>query len=452
MRTIAQQLAGLCAGWRFEHLPREVVERAKDLLLDYLGVCCRGARVDSSQSALRAVRALSQQGGCTIVGAGEGASAAWAALANGVSAHAIEMDDVTSKSSLHPAVAIFPAALALAEEAGADAAALLTAVVAGYEVTMRLGNALNPASSYARGFHPTGVAGAFGAAAACASLLRLAADRFTQALGIAGTMASGSLEYLSGGAWTKRLNAGWAAHCGIVAARLAAEGFTGPATVVEGPYGLLQAYTDDAYPAEATDGLGAGWQVMTVSIKPYACCRYNHGLIDCMLQLRPRVASLEDVEEIRLGVLSGGAGLVADPIERKRDPHNVVDAQFSAPFAAAVALVHGGAGLRDYTQANVDDPVVRSLMARTTCYRDARLDAVYPDHWPAEASVRLRSGELLEAGQPYPLGEPENPVSPEALAAKFREMVDAAWAGEAIERIRALPGGSIPELLALFRL
>ncbi len=264
-------------------------------------------------------------------------------------------------------------------------------------------------------------------------------------------MASGSLEYLRGGAWTKRLNAGWAAHCGVVAARLATEGFTGPATAIEGPLGLLHAYSDEPNANEAIAGLVESYQVMRVSIKPYACCRYNHGPIDCMLQLRRSVSDLDAIEDIRLGVLSGGYLLVADPIDQKRQPHNVVDAQFSAPFAAAVALVHGQAGLPQYTQATVDDSRIRSLMARVTCYTDPELDAVYPDQWPAAASIRLRSGAVLEAHQPYPLGEPENPLSTEALTAKFRQMVDVPWADEAIERIRALPAGSVPGVLALFR-
>jgi 2-methylcitrate dehydratase PrpD len=386
-----------------------------------------------------------------VIGQAAGAPAACAALANGTAAHALEMDDVTSKSSLHPAVAVFPAALAMAEDIGASPESLMLAAVAGYEVTMRLGNALNPAAAYKRGFHPTGVAGAFGAAAAAASLLGLDAAAFTNAVGIAGTMAAGSLEYLSGGAWTKRLNAGWAAHCGIVAARLAAAGFTGPPTAVDGPLGLLHAYTDDPYPSEATAGLGASFQIMKVSIKPYACCRYNHGLIDCILQLRDRVPDLEAVEEIRLGVLAGGYLLVADPIDQKRRPRNVVDAQFSAPFAAAAALVHGSAGLAEYTQASVDHPRIRSLMARVVCYRDPALDAVYPDRWPAAATIRLSSGDLLEASQPYPFGEPENPVSAAALENKFRELVAASWVDDAIARIRMLPAGSVAGLLELFR-
>ncbi len=452
MSTIARRLAELCLGLRFQDLPVDVVERAKDLLLDYLGVCCRGVAAESSQSALRAMRVLAGSGGrATVVGQPEGASAAWAALANGTSAHATEMDDVSSKSSLHPGVGVFPAALALAEELDAPPEALLAAVVSGYEVVMRVGNALNPASAYKRGFHPTGVAGAFGATAVASVLLGLDTDRFVNALGIAGTMASGSLEYLSGGAWTKRLNPGWASHCGIVAARLAAEGFTGPATVLEGPLGLLHGYTDEPLPAEALVGLGDSFQIMAASIKPYACCRYNHGLIDCMLMLRPLIGALEDVEEIRLGVLSGGALLVAEPLEAKRRPANVVDAQFSAPFAAAVALAYGRAGLPEYSQTNIESPLVRSLMGRSVCYTDPALDAVYPEEWPAAASIRLRSGELLEARQPFPLGEPQNPVSREALAVKFRELVGSDWADEALRRVYALPAGSVSSLMELFR-
>ena len=450
--SIAERLASFCTALRFADLPSLVVERTKDLLLDYLGVCYRGMQTASSRATLRAVDALSGAGPSTVVGRERGGAAAWAALVNGTAAHALEMDDVTSKSSLHPGVAVFPAVLALAEELDVSPREVILAAVAGYEVTMRVGNTLNPASSYRRGFHPTGVAGAFGAAAAASSLLQLDAVATTNALGIAGTMAAGSIEYLSTGAWTKRLNAGWAAHCGVVAARLAAEGFTGPSTVVEGPLGLLRGHTDEPFLREATDGLGDGYQVLTVSIKPYACCRYNHGLIDCMLDLRRKHSlDLSQISKIRLGVLSGGYLLVANPIAQKRRPTNVVDAQFSAPFAAAVALARRSAGFRDYTQANVDDPEIRGLMAKATCYRDASLDAVYPDHWPAGASILLTDGTLLEASQPYPLGEPENPVEGPELTRKFCELVDRPFADDAVRCIAAFPDGSLTELMKLFR-
>ncbi len=419
-RTATGELAAFCASLRWPSLPEEARERAKELTLDLLGVAARGSAEASSQPVAATARQLQPSGGASVIGARFATGAAWAALANGTAAHAIEMDDVTTASSLHPGVAVIPAAFALAEERGQAPTAYLEAVVAGYEAAMRVGNALNPASAYARGFHPTGVAGVFGAATAAGKLLGLEAEAFTRAFGIAGTVASGSLEYLSGGAWTKRLNPGWAAHAGIVAAHLAAAGFSGPATAIEGPLGLLHAYSDAPAPERLLANLGHPLQIMRVSIKPYACCRYNHGLIDCVLALRRQHAiQPDDVERIRLGVLSGGALLVAEPIEQKRAPMNVVDAQFSAPFAAAVALVHGRADREVYTQASVDDPRIRSLMARTECYRDAALDARYPDVWPATAEIHLRDGRTLATRAEHATGEPENPVSRAGLVEKF---------------------------------
>jgi 2-methylcitrate dehydratase PrpD len=332
---------------------------------------------------------------------------------------------VTTESSLHPGVAVIPAALAVAEERQRAPTAFLEAVVAGYEVTMRVGNALNPASAYRRGFHPTGVAGAFGAAMAAGRLLSLDSPHLTRALGIAGTLAAGSLEYLADGSFTKRLNAGWAAHAGVVAAELARAGFTGPPTALDGRLGVLRAYTDDPQPRRLLADLGDPLQIMRVSIKPYACCRYNHGLIDCVLQLkRDHAFAPADVAAIRLGVLSGGALLVAEPMEQKRSPQNVVDAQFSAPFAAAVSLVRGAAGRAEHSTSNLADPLIRSLMARTDCYRDPALDAPYPYQWPAAAEIILKDGRRFATRIEYATGEPENPVPREGLVAKFVSLVD----------------------------
>src|SRR6185437_5862848 len=272
---------------------------------------------------------------------------------------------------------------------------LMEAIVAGYEVTMRVGNALNPASAYARGFHPTGVAGVFGATLSAGRLLGLSVDALTHALGIAGTLASGSLEYLADGAWTKRLNPGWAGHAGITAARLAAAGFNGPSSVFEGRLGVLHAYSDAPQPERLLADLGQPLQIMRVSIKPYACCRYNHG------------------------VLSGGAVLVAEPIEQKRRPASTVDAQFSAPYAAAVALVYRTGGISAYSADKLNDPRIHELMSRTTCYTDPRLDAAYPRQWPAAAEISLRDGRRLSTTIEFATGEPENPVSREALIDKF---------------------------------
>ena len=286
IRTASAELAEFCLRIRWADLSGEEQDRVRELVLDLLGVAIAGSRAASSRPVVEVAQRLGGQGRASLIGGRGATSAVWAALANGTAAHAIEMDDVTTESSLHPGVAVIPAALALAEELDSSPTAFLEAVVAGYEVTMRVGNALNPASAYARGFHPTGVAGTFGAAMAACRLLGLDVERSTHALGIAGTLTSGSLEYLSDGAWTKRLNPGWAGHAGITAALLARAGFTGPASVFEGRLGVLHAF----YRRRLTRAAAGGprrepLQIMRVSIKPYACCRYNHGLIDCVLAL-----------------------------------------------------------------------------------------------------------------------------------------------------------------------
>lgn len=419
-------LAARCAAMRWDDLPSGVRERTKDLVLDHLGVALHGSRQRSSTIALDAARQLNGEGGAaSVVGHDLRLRAPWAALANGTAAHAIELDDVTSESSLHPGVVVIPAALALAEERSAGGAAFLEAIVAGYEATMRIGNALNAPSAYERGFHPTGIAGVFGATAAAARLLRLDAETTARAFGVAGGMASGSLEYLSDGSWTKRLNPGWAAHAGIAATQFAASGFRGPATAIEGALGVLRAYSDAPARERLAPSAEDDWALMTVSIKPYACCRYNHGLIDGVLRLvdEHRITAA-DVARIRLGVLSAGAILVSEPIAAKRSPRNIVDAQFSAPFAAAVALTRRAAGIAEYTQPNVDDPVIRELMARTDCVRDASLDAEYPSRWPSWVEIELHGGRAVRARVDDATGEPANPIMREALLGKFRGLAE----------------------------
>jgi 2-methylcitrate dehydratase PrpD len=226
------------------------------LLLDHLAVTLRGSMLPSSLATykmLETMNAFSNKGS-TIFGRRERAEAAWAALANGVAAHGLDMDDVENRSSLHPGVVVFPAVLALSEQLASPPTDIYAAVVAGYEITLRVGAALDPASAYERGFHPTAICGALGAVAASARLLKLSPLQTEMALGIAGSMAAGSMAYLHEGAWTKRLHPGWASHAGIIAARLAAAGFDGPIAILESRYGFLSAYSPNGNPDKLQRG------------------------------------------------------------------------------------------------------------------------------------------------------------------------------------------------------
>ncbi|MBU6423391.1 MAG: MmgE/PrpD family protein, partial [Chloroflexi bacterium] len=206
-----------------------------------------------------------------------------------------------------------------------------------------------------------------------------------------------------------------------------------------------------------TEGLSLDdLQVLHVSIKPYGCCRYCHGIIDAVLALRAEHRlDPADVASMRVGVLSGGWSLIADPPERVREPRNVVDAQFSAPYAAAVALARGRAGLAEFSDETLRDPTIRGLTARAECYRDASLDAPYPRQWPAAVEIRLRDGRVVSRRIEHALGEPENPVPRDALVARFVEMVadrlaenDARALAEGILTLACAPDLALLDALA----
>lgn len=451
------RLAHFCASLHGDDLTRQARERVRYLLLDHLTVTLRGSQLPSSQVAftmLHNLMATGREASATIMGRDERAEPSWAAFVNGVASHGLEMDDVENESSLHPGIVVFPAALALAEQLRSSPSDFYAAVTAGYEVTLRVGAALNPASAYERGFHPTAVCGALGAAVASARLLHLSTEQTAMALGIAGSMAAGSMAYLDAGAWTKRLHPGWSGHAGIIAARLAAAGFTGPANILESRYGFLRAYSSESDIAKLSPQQHQ-FALMQVSLKPYACCRYMHGPIDCLLEIR-RVHTPDpgQIARIRCGVLSGGRGLIADPIEQKRRASNIVEAQFSMPYGAAIALLTGKAGLSVFTDEWLRHPGVRALMQKVECYTTPELDDYYPAEWRASADIEMEDGQVYSAQVRYALGDPRNPLSWQQLEERFHELVapviqDTDARALLIERVKNLDAlASMDTLLA----
>ena len=417
---ITQILAKFASNVNYEDLPPDVVDRAKYFCLDFAGVTLNGSTTDSAKAVVRALDDVGRSGPSTIVGTNKRALPEYAAMANGTAFHSIEMDDVNNEASLHPGVVAFPTALAMADIAPVSGKDFISAVVAGYDVIIRLGRALKPKEHYGRGFHPTGTCGAFGGAAVAARLLGLQGDDYTHALGIAGSQAAGSMEYLAQGAWTKRLHPGWSAHSGIWAALLARAGYSGPTTILEGRDGFLNAYSGDPDPSLVLKDLGEEYQVTRTSVKPHACCRYNQGPIDCLLEIgKSNDFQAMDIEEVKIGVLSQGMRLVAEPVEAKRNPESVVDMQFSMPFAAAVALSYGSASLNEYAIGIPDRPQVRHIMDRVQCVTDPKLDAQTPKLFPAWAEVRTSNGRTMRSELTYPKGDPENPVTWDEMRTKF---------------------------------
>jgi 2-methylcitrate dehydratase PrpD len=424
MDTITQTLVFFSHALNSKDLGSEVVERTKYLLLDYLGVAIAGSLTESSQPVYRMLANSPSSGPCTVIGTASQASPEHAALANGTAAHSLELDDTHQAGSIHPGVVMFPTAIALSEtRPDIEFKEFVTAVVAGYEVATRLGMALQPKFHYELGFHPTSTCGVFGAAVTAAKLLRLSEEQMLSAFGIAGSMAAGSLEFLADGTWTKRLHPGLAAQNGILAAKLAAEGFRAPATILEGRDGFLWAYSRKPKPELVTQDLGQDFEIMRTSNKPHACCRYMQSSIDALIDLAAAHDIYpEQVARIEVAVLEAGWPLVCEPRKRKYSPSNVVDAQFSMPYGAAVALTDRAAGLDQFTGDSFHSPLIKTLMGKVVLQKDKRIEKNFPAEWPANVTVHLTNGKQFKKRIRYPKGDPENPLSWQELSAKFHSL------------------------------
>ena len=424
MKEYTRELVGFLRSLQANDLPAEVLDRARYFLLDYLGCAIRGSREPSSGAIQRMVQRIGANGCSTIIGTRVRTIPTLAAMANGAASHAIEMDDTHSGGSIHLGATMYSAALALAETLpDISSETFLTAVVAGFEAAARIAMAVQPKEHYALGFHMTGTCGVFGAAITASKLLGLTLDQTIAAVGIAGSMAAGSMEFLADGAWTKRLHPGLAAQNGIQAALLAAEGYTGPLRILEGRDGFLHGYSRNPLPERLTDGLGKSFEILHTAIKPHACCRYMQGPIDAVLAiLGEHNVDPGEIERIEVAVLEAGWGIVAEPRDKKFHPESVVDMQFSMPFGAAVAALDGAAGLDQFTSEKARSPQVRELMNKVALVKDARIEESFPREWPARVVIELSNGRCYEKFVRHPKGDPENPLTWDELEAKFRAL------------------------------
>jgi 2-methylcitrate dehydratase PrpD len=441
--NVTRSLTQKCFELDYNQLPEEVIDRVRYFTLDYLGVAARGSLSESSRPVYNAVRRLDASGtGTPIIGTDFRAAPPYAALANGISAHSLELDDVVNAASLHPGVTIITAALSAADISGCSAKEFVEGVVAGYEVTVKLGIALDPAAHYARGFHPTATCGTMGAAVAVAKIFRLSPEEMTNALGIAGSQAAGSMEFLAEGAFTKRFHAGWAAHSGLMAALLARENFTGPGTIIEGKFGFLHSYSDNSDPERVLKDWANPYEVMKTSIKPHSCCRYKQGPIDGVLRIvRENHLRADDIESIEAAILSAGFSLVAEPELLKQNPKSIVDAQFSMPFGATVAVLFGKATLDEYTPENIASEQVKALMKRVSCVKNPELDKVFPQKWPALVKIATKDGRSFQTDVEFPKGDPENPLSWDEIIEKFNGLASPVYSPERRQQIVATVRG-----------
>jgi 2-methylcitrate dehydratase PrpD len=341
-----------------------------------------------------------------------------AALLNGALGHSLDFDDTHADSSLHPSAPVVPAAFAVGEMVGASGKQVLTAIVAGYEVCCRLGNALDPTSHYAKGFHPTATAGTYGAAAAAGKLFGLSKDQLISAFGVSGSQAAGSLQFLVNGAWNKRYQVGAAAMNGVIAATLARNEFIGATESVEGKHGLLVGYSDNAHPEKAVADLGSVYETMKIGIKPYPSCRYTHAAIDALVAMR-REHNLtpEQVKRVEIGLHRNGITLTGDAAT-KRHPTSIVGGQFSMFFTGALALDQGSFGWDDYKR--LGDSAINTLADRFDVVQDERLEGKrHP--FGARVSITTEDG-VHERIYADPSGEPTSFPDAAAMQQKFLQL------------------------------
>ena len=351
--SVAEQLADSIAALSADKFPAPVRARAEDLLIDVAGLCVAARSTDYMRALIAGVDG---GGTCSALGHGGGFSAEDAAMINGTAAHGEDFDDTFEGGPVHSGAVIVPAVLAACERFGRHGRSALIGIVAGVEALCRSSMVI-PKAIHKAGFHPTSVLGAMAATLAVSATLGLNRKQTVDALGTAGSMAGGIIEYLAEGAWTKRLHAGWAARIGLHAARIGQQGFLGPRTVFEGTHGLFNGFarSADGDYAALTRDFGREWQMLNLTFKPYATGTMNQPYIDCALRLARKGFAADDVTEVLCETAEGYVHRLWEPLASKHKPANAYATKFSAPFNVAVAFITGGAGLDAFSEKTARD-------------------------------------------------------------------------------------------------
>ena len=420
MTAITRRIAEFAAAISCDSVPADAIGRPVLLVMDSIGIALRARHDSESTPALvKGAMKLGLDGGTFVaIGDERGFTPAGAALINGTLVHSLDFDDSHARASLPARAPIVPAALAAAEMTGAGGEELIPAIIAGYEIQIRLSLALGPTEHYDRGFHPTATCGVFGAAAAAGRLFCLDPEQMERAFGIALSQSAGSMQFLADGAWTKRFHVGHAAMCGLMAATFAGEGFMGPGNAFEGKAGFFHAYAPDAQPEKAVEDLGERWETMAIAVKPYPSCRYGHAALAALIDLRAaNDIKPDEIVAVEVGLPETGWKIIGDPVEDKQNPRGVVEGQFSMAFCAAVAMREGGLKWDDYAT-HLGDNKTLELCRKIVAMPDAKAEAEFPENLSAAVRVRTKRGDF-EAFVAVPKGEPGNFLTKGELRAKF---------------------------------
>jgi 2-methylcitrate dehydratase PrpD len=450
-------LAGFITTLELSDISAEVLESAKMRILDILGICIASQHEPGPQALREAVLHWGGRPEASIIGYADELPAPQAALVNGTLGHSLDFDDTHHASRIHASTVIVPAALAAGQSEQRTGADILTAVIIGLEMIVRIGM-VAPGRFHERGLHATSVCGAVAAAGVASRLKNLDSVKVSNTLGIAGSTASGLREaYLGEATDTKAFHAGWAAKAGVTAAELAKRGFTGPSSVFEGRFGYYKAYVSpDAYDlGRLTQDLGKRWYTPEIVFKLYPCGSLIHASIDAALELRERHhPNPADIREIVCIIPPGMVTTVIEPVEQKLNPTSGYHAKFSTQYAVASALLHGNVTEDSYSETQLHDPALRSLLNRVQYEPDPSMP--FPEKYPGGVRVIMNSGATFEVRIGNSPGSPDRPATTDDIARKFTGNIvgklSEARASEVIERVMNLEREtSIEDILQLCR-
>jgi 2-methylcitrate dehydratase PrpD len=430
MRMILDEFARYAQFEAARPLPAEVAHHARRALIDWFPALFPGIAVAPGQQLMRAHASELGHGQSSLPGQRTTAFPGTAAWINGSISHAVEFDDIFRDAIYHPGCPTISAALAVAEDRGCSGADLLKAITIGYEISTRIGAAVQP--SHYRFFHTTGTVGCFGSAAATAALLAGGnGDVMRHSLATAASFAAGLQQAFRSDAMTKALHAGHAAWVGVTAGTGAASGITGALDILEGAAGFGAAMADQPNWELATEGLGSRYNIQAITQKNHGCCGHTFAAIDAMLDIRARrPIAVEQVQAIRVDTYQ-----TALDVTGNFEPRTAFEAKFSLPYVVSHALLYGAVRLNAFEPQRLADADIRALVARTQLQADAPMSAGFPVMRAARVTVTLRDGSVLEQFAPCRKGDPEAPLSDADLNDKFVELASPVIGAQAARQL-----------------
>ncbi len=412
-KGISRKCAGFVTSLSFSDLAPDTVSVTKKCIVDWLGCVLGGA----STPAARIIQDVADEMGgkeqATVIGDFSRNSVLHAAMINAYNCHILEMDDVHKSSIVHPGAPVISAAFALGEYLGSTGREIIEAIVAGYDVMIRIGEAVTP--SHYSIWHSTATCGNFGAAAATAKLLKLDEMQTLYSLGNAGTQAAGLWEFAADKAMTKYLHCGKAAYNGMLASLMAKRGFNGPTRILEGDRGFFRAYSSESGFERSFEDMGNNFKINETVYKPYASCRHTHGPINGILELRSRNGfSWEDVEKVTVETYGTVVKLAGNT-----DYSTPPAARFSINYCLACALIFGRVGVDEFKEDVLKDPRIAEVIPRIKVEVTEKMNSMHPEKWPSMITIKTKDGNSKSIFIEYPKGDPENTMTDKEIEDKY---------------------------------